>query len=71
MILCLDPGSRMTGWALLDPVDGELPLLHDHGNKPTVEVLDWLRVLAQGRTLSGVVIENVGHYGTGMPAGKF
>ena len=68
-ILCIDPGSRTTGWVILEPIQDELPRLVDHGNTATLEFLDRLR---DGREegITQVVIEHVGHYGTGMAAGS-
>ena len=68
MILCIDPGSRTTGWVILRDTGDPLPELIDHGNTPTPAFLEWLR----GHDELGVdqvVIEHVGHYGTGMSAG--
>ena len=67
MILCSDPGSRTTGWVILESTQGPLPNLHDHGNTPTAEFLERLRSVELG--ITAAVIEHVGHYGTGMPAG--
>ena len=67
-ILCIDPGSRITGWVILDRRQGALPEIVDHGNTPTAEFLEWLRAHHE-LSLHQVVIEHVGHYGTGMSAG--
>ena len=68
MILCIDPGSRTTGWVILEPRHGPLPGLADHGNTTTAEFLKRLRS-DPDLDLTAAVIEHVGHYGTGMPAG--
>lgn len=68
MILCIDPGSRITGWVILDRRPGELPELVDHGNTPTLAFLDWLRGYRE-LGIRQAVVEHVGHYGTGMSAG--
>ena len=67
-ILCIDPGSRITGWVILDRRPGALPELVDQGNTPTPAFLEWLRGHDE-LGLHQAVIEHVGHYGTGMSAG--
>ena len=72
MILCIDPGTRTTGWIILDPpapgCRGELPHLIEHGNTAAGEFLEWLR-FCRSRGVTEAAIEHVGHYGTGMSAG--
>lgn len=70
MTIAIDPGFRTTGWALLRPIaDKLLPELVDHGNTPTIEFLERLRSDSE-LIITEAVIENVGHYGTGMSAGS-
>jgi Holliday junction resolvasome RuvABC endonuclease subunit len=71
MILSIDPGSRTTGWVILERRrPGELPALADHGNTPTEDFLEWLRFCRVAHDVAEVVIEHVGHYGTGQAAGS-
>ena len=67
MILCIDPGARRTGWAVLELQGDELPRLVDHGDDVTTGFVEELRRGRKG--LTRAVVEDVGHYGTGMPAG--
>ena len=67
MILCIDPGARRTGWAVLEIRGDELPRRVDRGDYVTAEFVEHLRHRREG--LTRAVIDDVGHYGTGMPAG--
>jgi len=68
-ILAIDPGNTESGWCLIDADDCR-PL--DFGKDLNANVLLLFRradiVLAEPEVRA--VIEMVGHYGTGMPAGK-
>ena len=68
LILSIDPGSRITGWTILEPRSGDLPGVVEHGNTPTKEFLEWLRG-NDTIQVTQAVIEHIGHYGTGMSAG--
>ena len=70
-ILAIDPGNTHSGWCVIDP-DTRRPL--QFGKTENNELLN----LVYGKTDAGldvdycdpVYIEMIGHYGTGMPAGK-
>jgi hypothetical protein len=65
MVLAIDPGPQFSAYALWD---GEQ--LHEFGKIPNAEVLTYID---QSRSLKGLdrlVVEMIGHYGKGMPAGK-
>ena len=68
-ILAIDPGNVESGWCIIN-ADTREPL--DFGKAPNDEVLRLFR--RSDVVLAGpphcVVIEMIGHYGTGMPAGK-
>lgn len=68
-ILFIDPGSRHAGSVILEPRQGELPRLISTWNSTAEEFVTWLRSDLPAH-VSGAVIEQVGHYGTGMSAGK-
>lgn len=64
-LLAIDPGNRESGWCIIDtptcrPVE--------FGKTPNDGIITWLRAYAL--VLDHVVIEQIGHYGTGMPAGR-
>lgn len=68
-ILAIDPGNSESGWCLIDTDDCR-PL--DFGKDPNDDVLRLFRrgdIIAKD-PVPRAVIEMVGHYGTGMPAGK-
>src|SRR5699024_4515501 len=68
-ILAIDPGNTESGWVIID-TSTRRPV--DFGKTENEAVMDLLRrgdlVLAD--PVPRVVIEMIGHYGTGMPAGK-
>lgn len=63
-VIAIDPGPRMSGLCVID-VDTYVPVLK---RKLGNEMIVYTVRCALG--VSEVVIEMVGHYGTGMPAGK-
>lgn len=65
MILAIDPGSTESGVVILHP--GYMP--HFSGILPNHEVVATVEGELDGNK-TDVVIEMVGHYGTGMPAGR-
>lgn len=63
-VIAIDPGPRMSGLCVID-ADTYVPVLQRKlGNERIIDTVK----CALG--ISEVVIEMVGHYGTGMPAGK-
>ena len=62
-VLAVDPGSTESALALID--ERYRPL--EFGKRPNTELLELLPELAAG---AHVAIELIGHYGTGMPAGR-
>lgn len=71
-VLCIDPGKK-TGWAVVNPEPGAVPRILDFGVHGIEEHLEYLReeeFLVHGGQSWRVVVEQVGHYGSGMPAGK-
>ena len=65
-ILAIDPGQEESGWIIWDS-DNEKIL--QMGIDPNVTFLSWLES-ASGPLVEAAAIEMVGHYGTGMAAGK-
>lgn len=78
-ILAIDPGTSLTGWCLLDPISWEVAAA---GNTEPRVFLRAVRsavkrrthaarrdLLWEGRRVGRVAIEQITHYGTGMPAG--
>lgn len=67
MILAIDPGTTESGWVLFDPVHQRVHAADIVHNR---ELLAHLR-LGQNRWPSAIVVlEMIGHYGTGMAPGK-
>ena len=68
-ILAIDPGNVESGWVI---IDAETCRPVEFGKSPNDDVMHLFRrgdlVLAE--RVPRVVIEMIGHYGTGMPAGK-
>ena len=62
-ILAIDPGNQQSGWVIID-TDTYAPL--KFGKEPNPEVATRVR----GAHYHQLAIEQIGHYGTGMPAGK-
>lgn len=67
LVLAIDPGTAESGWVLFDPV-----LQRVHGSRivPNRELLNQLRLGERSWGCGPVVIEMIGHYGTGMAPGK-
>ena len=66
MILAIDPGSEQSAYVLYDPTIAWIGLF---GILSNGEMCDTLQsVIAAPASI--LVIEQIGHYGTGMPAGK-
>ena len=63
-ILAIDPGSEQSAWLRL--VDGKID---DKGIQPNQELRNSLAFLERGN-YDIIAIEEIAHYGTGMPAGK-
>ena len=76
-IVAIDPGSVHNGWVLFQsqavtPIDfiaapGTVKRMGECDEKGMVEILD---ALIRRQTDALLVVEMVGHYGKGMPAGK-
>lgn len=66
-ILAIDPGNIASGWALIDAGTRD-PL--DHGKDDNDELRRMILAGSERVSADLVVIEMVGHYGTGMAAGK-
>ena len=69
-ILAIDPGSTESGWCVID-ADTRRPV--EFGKTPNDDVLRLFRrgdLVATDDAVPHCVIEMIGHYGTGMPAGK-
>lgn len=65
LIVGIDPGSTSTAFVVWK--DG----LFNHGHETNDELLDRIRSSRLGAVLGATAaIEMIGHYGTGMPAGK-
>ena len=62
-ILAIDPGNQQSGWVIID-TDTYAPL--KFGKEPNPEVATRVR----GAHYHQLAIEQIGHYGTGMPAGR-
>ena len=67
-ILAIDPGSTESGWCVIDAETRRPIRFGKTGNGTLREYLQ--RPLDDIRTADRFVIEMIGHYGTGMPAGK-
>ena len=65
-ILAIDPGNEYTAYAMIDAADYK-PF--DFAKLPNKEFRDILQVRCTWDCIKAVVIEQVAHYGTGMPAG--
>lgn len=63
MLLAIDPGHTESGYAIVDTTTYE-PI--EFGKVTNAK----LRTLIRDRIYGAVAIEQIGHYGTGMPAGK-
>lgn len=69
-VFAVDPG-KISAWVLMSPTE-----IHVKGRCSQVEILDLAREIARGNLsfrgvgIEHIVIENIGHYGTGMPAGR-
>ncbi|WP_207632095.1 hypothetical protein [Occultella kanbiaonis] len=65
-ILAIDPGNTESGWATID-TDSRRPLEFGKTNNGELR-----RAILAGdfENCDGAYIEMIGHYGTGMPAGK-
>lgn len=66
MICAIDPGDVRSAYVVVDEHDGIRP--HDVGIVENLSLRLQLPVLLAD--VDRVVIEMIGHYGTGMPAGK-
>ncbi len=64
-ILAVDPGTTESAFVLYDPEKQNIDWFGTFGNDGPMFHLLW--TYSEERTL---IIENIGHYGTGMPAGK-
>jgi hypothetical protein len=66
-LLSIDPGNRESAYVIIDD-DTYTP--GKFGKDDNHDLLDMLVEPAFGLYYDAAVIEQVGHYGTGMPAGK-
>lgn len=66
-LLAIDPGNVESGWAIID-TETYKPL--SFNKTENYVLLAWLRSLVQDYEVETSVIEMIGHYGTGMSAGK-
>lgn len=67
-ILAIDPGNVESGWCLIDGAPDFDP--RHFGKTGNVELRRMLQAAEDEVSADLVVIEMIGHYGTGMPAGK-
>lgn len=65
-ILAIDPGNVESGWCVIDE-DCEP---RHFGKTHNIELRRMLQAAEDEVTADLVVVEMIGHYGTGMPAGK-
>lgn len=66
MVLSIDPGNEYTGYVVLD--DYYKPV--EFGKIDNKSMLDTIIRLANDKAIQSALIEMIGHYGTGMPAGR-
>ena len=66
-ILAIDPGNIQSAFCLIDP-DGYKPL--DFAKQENEQIRKVVNRYCTSKGCGHVVIEMIGHYGAGMPAGQ-
>lgn len=65
-ILAIDPGPTQSAFLVYGSCRGESPKIISHGKWFNRSIVEWLPEQPDSK----IVLEMIGHYGSGMPAGK-